>query len=99
MRGNRVTLLTYFTEWCDNCRYEAPDLVAKYGAHREDGLMIIGRSEYSHPGFDRDRRVLPRRVRPDLRRVPGRKRRGGGLSVGHGPVVRTPEPGQFFSGF
>ena len=42
VRGNRVTLLTYFAEWCANCRYEAPDLVAKYGAHREDGLMIIG---------------------------------------------------------
>lgn len=46
---NRVTLLTYFAEWCANCRYEAPDLVAKYGAHQDDGLMIIGRSEYSHP--------------------------------------------------
>ena len=49
VRANRVTLLTYFAEWCANCRYEAPDLVAKYGAHRGDGLMIIGRSEYSHP--------------------------------------------------
>ena len=49
VRGNRVTLLTYFAEWCANCRYEAPDLVAKYGAHGDDGLMIIGRSEYSHP--------------------------------------------------
>ncbi len=46
---NRVTLLTYFAEWCANCRYEAPDLVAKYNGHEADGLMIIGRSEYSHP--------------------------------------------------
>ncbi len=49
VRENRVTLLTYFAEWCANCRYEAPDLVAKFGAHGDDGLMIIGRSEYSHP--------------------------------------------------
>ncbi len=49
VRRNRVTLLTYFAEWCANCRYEAPDLVAKYNAHKADGLMIIGRSEYSHP--------------------------------------------------
>jgi thiol-disulfide isomerase/thioredoxin len=46
---NRVTLLTYFAEWCANCRYEAPDLVAKYNARKADGLMVIGRSEYSHP--------------------------------------------------
>ena len=47
--SNRVTLLTYFAEWCANCRYEAPDLVAKYNARHGDGLMVIGRSEYSHP--------------------------------------------------
>ena len=47
--GNRVALLTYFAEWCANCRYEAPDLVAKYTNHHGDGLAIVGRSEYSHP--------------------------------------------------
>ena len=46
---NRVTMLTYFAEWCANCRYEAPDLVAKYSAHHGDGFVIVGRSEYSHP--------------------------------------------------
>ena len=49
VKRNRVTLLTYFAEWCANCLYEAPDLVAKYNEGHDQGLAIVARSEYSHP--------------------------------------------------
>lgn len=44
-----VVLLTYFAEWCENCRYEAPELVRMHERFADEGFAIIARSEYSHP--------------------------------------------------
>lgn len=48
LEQNRVVLLTYFAEWCSNCRYEAPILAELYQRYRDRGFEIVARSEYSH---------------------------------------------------
>jgi peroxiredoxin len=44
-----VVLLTIFAEWCDNCGYEAPELVDLHRRFGDRGFAIVARSEYSHP--------------------------------------------------
>ncbi|MDX1631201.1 MAG: TlpA disulfide reductase family protein [Thermoanaerobaculia bacterium] len=46
---HRVVLLTIFAEWCENCGYEAPELVELHRRFRDRGFAIVARSEYSHP--------------------------------------------------
>lgn len=46
---NPVVLLTIFAEWCENCAYEAPELVELFHRFGDRGFAVVARSEYSHP--------------------------------------------------
>jgi thiol-disulfide isomerase/thioredoxin len=51
---NRVVLFTWFAEWCENCRYEAPELARIEQRWAESGFAAVARSEYSHPDVVRE---------------------------------------------
>jgi peroxiredoxin len=41
LRGQPL-IANFFATWCTSCRYETPDLITFYEAHRDAGLVLLG---------------------------------------------------------
>jgi thiol-disulfide isomerase/thioredoxin len=45
--GKKLVLVVYFAPWCQNWRNEAPFAATLYEKYKNDGLYVIGISEYA----------------------------------------------------